>query len=412
MSDEVKIRLEGLSVGMYVSRLDRSWMEVPTAIEGILIQSGEDIDFIRKYCNHVYVDTSKGVYPSPVYWVQEDRKSGSSQLNAYFDESASKFTLVKKEEYEITTSLQDEFITASKIHADITNKITQAYNNIKNYKKFNLTALTENTARLVESILHNPTAFQFLVQIKKIDDYSYSHAIATSAWCAQMGRSMGLDIESINHLSLGGLLLDIGKTKLPPILLSKQGRLSKNEIQMLRSHVDHGVKRLIEHHDIPHDVIRMVATHHERANGTGYPLGINGDEIPVFGHIAGLIDSFDAMVSARPFKPKQLSSHQAVGELYKQKGQAFQTELIELFIKTIGLYPCGTVVELNSGEVGVVIKSNPLQRLQPTVAVLTNTEKKAVPEFYSIDLSKQLDYQIKQDLPVGSYGVYPDAIFL
>lgn len=408
----LKIRLDGLCVGMYISKLDRPWVDLPINMEGILVQSGEDIDFIKKYCNHVYIDTSKGSSASPVYWVSDEKKQGSEQLHKYYDEAANKFTLVNKEEYEITSTLQEEYSVASDIHKDITQKITQTYDDLQQNNKFSVDSLKESVSKTVSSIIRNPIAFQFVMQLKKVDNYSYNHALATSVWCAQLGRTMGFDIESLNHLCLGGLLLDIGKTKIPWTLLTKKGSLTEAEIILLRSHVDHGIKLLIEHQDIPHEVIRMVATHHERADGSGYPLALKGDEIPVFGHIAGLIDSFDAMTSARPFEPRVLAPHDAISKLYSQRNKEFKTELMELFIQTVGLYPNGTLVELESGEVAVVVKINGLKRLRPTIMIITDKNKKPISDFISVDLSKPSDYKIKHDLAAGAYGIQMDNLFL
>ena len=158
----------------------------------------------------------------------------------------------------------------------------------------------------------------------------------------------------------------------------------------------------------------MVATHHERANGNGYPQGLKNTEIPMFGRIAGIVDSFDAMTNPRHYTDEDpLSPHEAISELYNLRGTLFQEELVEQFIQTVGLYPTGSLVELSTGEVGAVIAINGLRRLRPTVMLLLDSNKEPLEQFRMVDLSDADDsLTVKGALPYGAYGIDMKEVFL
>ena len=161
----------------------------------------------------------------------------------------------------------------------------------------------------------------------------------------------------------------------------------------------------------------MVASHHERHDGSGYPRGLSGSDIPIYGRIIGLVDSYDAMTCVRPWAGS-MSAHKAVAELYEQRGRQFQTELVEQFIQTCGIYPTGSLVELSSGEVGVVTAVHTLKRLRPRLMLLLDRDKRPLEQFRRLDLSQVEHDQdgtpltVKSGLPVGAYGIDPKELFL
>ena len=216
---------------------------------------------------------------------------------------------------------------------------------------------------------------------------------------------------------MGGLLCDIGKLQLPDDLLAQRSLLAEADWDMLRSHVIKGCGIVESTPGLPANVIEMVAHHHERHDGSGYPRGLQGVEIPIFARIIGLIDSYDAMTSVRPHATSR-SPHQAVMELYDCRDRLFQAELVEQFIRTSGIYPTGSLVELSNGTVGVVMSVHSLKRLRPCVMLLLDEDKRPLPEFRPIDLSEvRVDEQrrplsIKCSLPRGAYGLDPAELFL
>jgi HD-GYP domain-containing protein (c-di-GMP phosphodiesterase class II) len=408
-SSEVRIKMEGLQVGMYVSRTDRAWAELPIKLEGVVIQRNDEIDMLNQYCNTIYIDTSKGRSASPMYWILDDLEEDNDQA---VDLGKNEYTLLRKENYSTVESLTKELDTAKDVYDEISQQIGQTFADLKNNKDLNISGLKEAVSQTVNSVVRNPTALKLVMELQRSDNYGYNHALATSVWCAQFGRQLGLEKQAIEELSLGGLILDIGKIKINDELLAKSGSLTIDEIKTLRSHVDLSIKMLENNLEISQNVMRMVATHHERADGSGYPEGIINKDIPIFGRIAGIVDSFDAMTSIRPFSPLVLSPHEAIRDLYELRGSLFQAELVEQFIQTVGMYPTGTLVELNTGEIGIVTAINGLKRLKPTVMLILDENKKPHDEFNSINLSKQTEYLIKKTLKHGAFGIKMDELFL
>jgi len=407
---EVKIKLEGLQVGMYVSRTDRAWAELPFKIEGVVIKNNDEIDMLRQYCQFVYIDTSKGKSASPMYWILEEEPAQESKT--IIDRGKNEYTLLRKEQYEDLVSLDKEMGTAHNVYREVNAKISQTFEDLKQNKDLNISALKDAVAQTVNSVVRNPTALKLVMELQRSDNYSYDHALATSVWCAQFGRQLGLDKKAIAELALGGLLLDIGKIRIPDTLLTKTGGLSTEEIILLRSHVDHAVQMLAVNENIPHNVVRMIATHHERADGSGYPLGLQNKDIPIFGRIAGIVDSFDAMTSKRPFIINVFSPHEAISNLYELRGTLFQADLVEQFIQTVGLYPTGSLVELNTGEVGIVTAINGLKRLRPTVMLILDQNKAPYDDFNMVNLAESSEYSIKMAHKHGAFGIKMDELFI
>ncbi len=406
---EQKIKLEGLQIGMYVSRVDRPWSELPFHLEGLLIQNNDEIDLLKNRCQHVYVDSSRGRSVSPMYVINsiEDKN-----LKWIEDKGANEYTLIRKEEYPILSSLGDEVEVARDIYRNIIENMTLTFQELKMNKKLNLERLNNSIVTTVGSILRNPTAFKLVLELKQSDDYYYNHALRSSVWCTQFGRHLGFSQSNINELALGGILLDVGSTQISPALLNKKGSISKTDIEIFRAHVDTGLSLLSVSGDIPNSVIRMVATHHERADRSGYPQRLENDEIPVYGRIAGIVDSYDAMTSDRPYRKRAYSHHEAINDLYKFRDSAFHKDLVEQFIQTVGVYPAGSLVELNSGEIAMVVVVNYRTRLRPLVMIVLDKNKKPLEQYFSLDLAQQNDYIILRAIDHSAYGIKMNELFL
>jgi HD-GYP domain-containing protein (c-di-GMP phosphodiesterase class II) len=279
-----------------------------------------------------------------------------------------------------------------------------------NDKTLNLPMIKESVEVMVESIERNPDAYIWLTRIKKYDSYIYKDSLCASIWATTLGRELGLARDKLNTLAMGALLMDIGKTALPIELINKPGRLTNDEWSMMKSHIEHGVRILSEYHDVSPGIIDIVRTHHERLDGSGYPAALRGNVIPLLGQIAGIVDFYVSVTSSRPYA-KAISPSNATYMLYQQQGSYFSEHLVKHFIQALSTYPTGTLVELNSGEVGVVTSQNPLLRLKPNVVLLLDPDKKPYGSMPRINLD---DYthshtnnpvNIKTTLADGAYGI-------
>jgi HD-GYP domain-containing protein (c-di-GMP phosphodiesterase class II) len=268
---------------------------------------------------------------------------------------------------------------------------------------------------MVDSVLRNSTAMALLVRMQKKDEYTSVHSIASSVWALVFGRHLGLDKESLKVVGLGGLLLDVGKMRMPNQLLQKKGELTDVEMAYIKTHVDIGLDLLREASDVDRRVLDMVATHHERYDGSGYPRGLKGNQIPVFGRIGGIVDSYAAMTSDRPYA-RAMSSYDVMREFKALSDKHFQAEMVEQFIQALGIFPVGTLVELNTGEVGIVLREHQSTRLRPELAIILDSQKRPLKEFETIDLSKQGEpaptVWIERGIEPGAYDIDPREFFL
>ncbi|MES9886463.1 MAG: HD domain-containing phosphohydrolase, partial [Candidatus Sedimenticola sp. 6PFRAG1] len=317
------------------------------------------------------------------------------------------------------SNMNDEIKSAKEACDKMGEGFSDLLGDLSKGRDIDLEAVTSGITDMVDSIVRNPSALSWIVHLKKHDEYTYSRALGTSVWCATFGRHLGLEKNTITELALGGLLLDIGKTKIPRELIYKLGLLDDDEEKQMHSHVDLGIKILARASanspfaKLPLNVLQMVATHHERFDSSGYPQQLSNEEIPLYGKMAGLVDSYDAMTSERPYADKgPRPPHEAIGELYGLRNVKFQGELVEQFIQAVGLYPTGSLVELNTGEVGAVISVNGLRRLRPIVMLLLDEEKKPVSQFRHINLSRMDDITVVKGVSPDDFGINMKELFL
>lgn len=415
--NELKTSIDGLAVGMYVTRLDRPWLETPFPIEGVRINAVADIELLRRYTSFVYVDVKKGPSPPPRFWITggaEQFEFSDASVKPKFKSGDDEYTKLKKCFYEIKTSLDRELVHAKQAKDKIESSLKKLMSDLGKGRQLDIEVVKQGVEATVDSIIRNPSAFALLLQLEKSDEYTYAHSLGTSVWCAQFGRHLGLERKGIIDLALGGMLLDVGKIKLPAELLHKREAINPDESAQIHKHVDHGLRLLASSKIIEPEVLRMIATHHERADGTGYPEGITNEQIPIYGRIAGIVDSYDAMTTKRPYTDNIYTPHEAINELYRCRGSCFQAELVEQFIQTVGLYPTGSLVEFSTGEVGVVVAVNDLKRLYPTVMLILGKDKVPLQEFRTINLSEfsAAELSISKALPHGTYGIRMDQLFL
>ena len=409
MLDVTKVHVDDLQVGMYVSNLDRPWLETPYLLQGFTLEGAEDIHRLRQYCKFVYVDSKKSRSPSAatLFQVGETKRKSPREI----------FAGRKLTRYQDAQTWDKEFPRATEAVKRLSGGIDELFVRLEKGDALDIDGIRQSVDPMIDSVVRNPDACIWLARLKQQDSYTYQHSLGASIWAVALGRQLGLTKKDLRSLAMGGLLFDVGKLAVQPALLNANRSLNEEEFQSVKNHVALGVDMVREAGSLPNDVIDMVAYHHERHDGTGYPHGLKGEEIPVFARIAAIVDCYDAITSHRSYA-RAVPPSQAIKMLYEWKNVDFQAELVEAFIQAIGIYPAGSLVELSTGEVAVVIAEYRSRRLRPKVMVLLGPDKAPVSEVRTIDLlaqSEQGDEQridIVGSLEPDAYGIDMAAISL
>ena len=288
---------------------------------------------------------------------------------------------------------------------------------IANEKNIDLTAVSEILDSMVDSIGRTPDALLWLAKLKQTDDYSYHHALNVSITLMSFANFLALSRQQIKEMGLAGLLQDVGKVKLSADVLLKEGKLTREEFEYAKKHVDESMKILEKTPEIPIGVIFLVAQHHERIDGSGYPNQLLESQIGLPSQIAGLIDTYCAITSHKTYA-KGVFHQEALEKIHLLSGKQFSSVLVDQLVQFMGMYPVSSLVELNTGEVGVVIQQNQVRRLLPRLMLLLDNNKVRYTSPIILNLlnspptpSGEL-YKIVKSLAPDSYGLNPSDFYV
>ncbi len=417
--DERKLAVHALEVGMYVCRLDRPWEGTPFLLQGLMIESDDDIRTLAGLCQHVFVDIERGLAPSGAGLQVLDQvparpaASPVPRWRSYGNDeiAALQGTTVYPERVEFEQELEQ----AREAHAQVAVFAGRVLDDVREGRAVAVEEVRSAVEPMVRSLVRNADAFLWLDALRARGDYAYRHALSCSALAAAFGRHVGLPQPLLVDLASGALLLDIGKLQLDPALLITTAAYSDDERRRMQAHVEQGLALIDAGGEVPEHVRDMIRTHHERVDGGGYPQRLEGDAIPLVGRIAAVVDAYDAMTSDRPHQ-LAVAQHVALQALYRGRGTQFAAEIVEQFMQCMSVYPIGALVELSSGEVAIVTAQNAARRLQPRVMVLTGTDKQVLSQFHSLDLMVRAHsddpVRIASALAPGAYGLDPVDLFL
>ncbi|MCP5145108.1 MAG: HD-GYP domain-containing protein [Gammaproteobacteria bacterium] len=401
---------------MFVAKLDRPWLGTPMAFQGFWVRNLDQIDNLNKFCQHVWVRTDMQGRPTDVAEDEEinwqDRTARNDREIGIVDYMPSRPVA-----YRDTALLEDEFEAAGNARRKVCDALDDLVDDINRQRTIAIDGLQDAVSELSGSIMRNPDACMWLRLVKRRDTYTYFHLIDTSALAIAFGRHLGFSAPEIADIGLGAMLIDIGKLKLPEELLGKTGALTDAERELVQKHVDYSVELLKEVPNMRRRVLDIVAAHHERFDGGGYPNRLVGRKIPPFARMVAIADYFDAITSDKAYS-SGVSPHDAMRRLYDAADKAFQRELVEQFIQCLGIYPTGTLVELNTGEVGIVVNQNRVRRLRPRLMLILGPDKQQLSEFVELDLmdddlrSGDNPVSIARSVEAEQFGIDTDQFYI
>ncbi|MCZ6889109.1 MAG: HD-GYP domain-containing protein [Gammaproteobacteria bacterium] len=406
-----EIPVHKIEIGMYVAELDRPWLGTPFPTQGFYIRDKDQVIQLTQICDSVFVDPRRidtTITPQEHPVPDQPKPKPKPKIAG-----KSRLRPVAPVEYEDAEEFEHEVKAARGVISNAAELFQPIIAGLASKGVAEIQILKQAVDPLVDSVLRNKDALITLLRVQKFDSYTYSHCISVAIWATLLGRQLGFRPEEIKTLALACSLQDVGKLKVPKAILDKPGPLEPEETKIVAKHVEHSLDMLTESDGLGDDVLDIVRWHHERCDGSGYPDGLVGDAIPIFARIAGLVDSYDAMTSTRPHAVAR-SSFAALLELREISPELFQTELVEHFTQAIGIFPNGSLVELSTGEVAIVIAQNIARRLRPKIMLILDDMKRRRNEFLIRDLSNlpASEVSIARELGQGEFGINAEDYFV
>ncbi len=385
-----RLPVDLLEPGLRVIKLDRPWTEVPVLFQGFTLTDSDQLRTLRHYCRWVVVE-------------------GDPKQLERLQERLSQYQRNLSEPLAQTATLAEEMPRARQVHGRTQAFVDRVLDDIEQQRALDLGEARPLIRECVQSIQANPNAMFWMARIKSQDAYTAEHCLRVAIYAIAFGRFIGLPADDLEVLGLCGLLHDIGKMRVDPAILNKPGALTSDELQQMRRHTELGYGLLRSHHTLDPIVADVSRHHHERIDGQGYPARLEEWQISRFARLVSIVDAFDAMTSNRCYRAG-LPAADALRVLYRGRAEQFDAEMVEAFIRMVGVYPPGTLVELTTGEIALVIATHPGQKLKPKVEILLTRDKQPIIP-YIVDLADNpvdvagRPYGIRQPLPDGSHGV-------
>lgn len=384
---------------MFVSRLDRPWTRTPFALQGFYIRDLEEIRQLQKYCRYVYVDVVKSVGDVGVKLRKITRAAAEQSISQVLPAKGNyrqvpvaincKPVQVRHNSYAAPEPARKEAPKARELHERIIRGMHEVVVQLKADRPLPTVQVNQTVNEMVDSVLRSPDAFSWLARVREKDEHTYSHSVRACVWAVVFGRHIGLRRMELVQLGVATLLKDVGKLYLSDEVLTAKQRNPRAELEY-RKFVDYSVKLLSSDPNIDHQILNIVQAHKEQYDGSGYPRGLRGGQIPVLARLCGIVTFYDEATNPRgaafPVPPSK-----AVAQLYELRNCAFQEQLVVEFIQSIGLYPTGTQVELSTGELAVVVEQSHQRRLKPKVMLVTDRDKKLLEKPRLFDMAADDD---------------------
>lgn len=373
-----KIPVDAVRGGMYIHSFEGSWLSHPFWQSKFVIEDADDLARLRcSEASAVWIDISKGVDLAEPLSIAALAESASASP----DTSPMPMPNVAR------CSARDELQRAARLLARSKKAINALFNEARLGKAIQVEGCIPLVADISESLSRNGSALIGLARLKHKDEYTYMHSVAVCALMVSLARQLHLDEATVLEAGLAGLLHDVGKMAMPMGVLNKAGSLTDEEFAVMRSHPERGHGMLLTAGSIPESALDVCLHHHEKFDGTGYPHRLEGEQISLFARMAAVCDVYDAITSNRPYK-KAWNPAESLARMSQWKGH-FDTHIFHAFIRSVGIYPLGSLVRLESGRLGVVIDQHPEKLTQPLVRVFFSAKTKTPLQQSDLDLSQR-----------------------
>lgn len=366
-----RIDTDDLEIGMFVAELDRPWLESPFLFQGFLIENEQDLATLREVCRYVFVD------PERSRGTAAQRKAPQAAANAaQISVEAPRARLRRppvdavraNDPRRFAESFQQVMKLQKRAHLALIRMIDER----RIGRLVSFEPVLDVVRELTERVVENQNVALWLTKLREQDEFNATHSINVAILSIAFANHLGYEREALHAIGLGAMLHDIGLTEPSNDIIRQKVRLSEADFAVVRRHPMDGLFSLKRCHELPPMARDIIRSHHERIDGSGYPHGLKGDEIPRHVRIVGIADSYDAMTSDRAYR-KAMQPPDALAELHREAERSFGHALVQSFIQCIGIYPVGSVVKLNTGAIAMVASTFPGVRLTPLVLLLKDS---------------------------------------
>ena len=381
-----KIRVDQVRLGMHLHALEGAWMDHPFWKTRFVIRDEEQLRKLQdSVVREVWIDPDKGLdlaedAPAalPTRVAAAATQAAPAQPAAAAKPSSTPVPAPSR-------SFAEELRTASVLCNKGRAQMQRVFSEVRLGRAVDAEACLPLVQEISDSVIRNPGAIVSLLRLKTQDDYSYMHSVAVCALMVALGRELGFDQEQCRTAGTAGLLHDVGKALMPLDILNKPGKLTDAEFDVMRSHPVRGFELLQEAHGTSDEAMDVCLHHHERVDGAGYPHKLPVDRLSALVRMGSICDVYDAITSDRPYK-SGWDPAESIGQMASWKGQ-FDPAIFATFVKSVGIYPTGSLVRLQSDRLAVVIEQNASALTSPVVRVFYSLKSQMPVALQRLDLS-------------------------
>ena len=388
-----KVQASDVRLGMYIHAIRGNWLEHPFWKKSFKLEQQKDLDkLVSCDLDEIWIDTSKGLDVAGGKKIPLENPQPVKPVS-----TGAAVPPVKKPVARV--SMEEELEAAKKIQNKAKEAVTSMFSEVRMGKALEIEGAESLVEEINQSMERNPNALLTLIRLKNVNEYTYMHSVAVCMLMVALGRQLGLDAAQIKQAGTAGLLHDIGKMVIPNEVLNKPGQLTDEEFVIMKSHPERGWEILKSCYQVHETALDVCLHHHERVDGKGYPKKLSGDALTLFARMGAVCDVYDAISSDRCYKPAW-SPAESIRKMASWKDGHFDETVFQAFVKTIGIYPSGTLLKLKSGRLGVVMEQSTKKLTTPIIKTFFSTRANAHILVEILDLSKGTDGIEKIEDPV------------